>query len=141
MLFKQFSEHIMNKNDYIKTSVYNLVGLKDMKMKFFLFLIFFLILNKISSQSNTRTKVLMKSEKQLIDKLLQKYDKNMRPSDTVEIKFSLYLNQIVTLIEQEQIFVINVFLDHEWLDERLKWDSTQHNNVTLLRISSDLLWT
>lgn len=83
----------------------------------------------------------MKSEKQLIDKLLQKYDKNMRPSDTVEIKFSLYLNQIVTLIEQEQIFVINVFLDHEWLDERLKWDPTQHFNVSLLRISSDLLWT
>ena len=80
-------------------------------MKFFSFIISFIILNKISSQSITKTKVLMKSEKQLIDKLLQKYDKNMRPSDTVEIKFSLYLNQIVTLIEQEQIhhLILNSF--------------------------------
>lgn len=89
----------------------------------------------------SNSKRIMKTEKGLINKILRNYDKFSRPADTVEIKFSLYLNQIVTLIEQDQIFVINVFLDHEWLDERLKWNPAEYCNISLLRINSELLWT
>jgi hypothetical protein len=84
---------------------------------------------------------LVEEEKMLIDSLLKDYDKKMRPADTVQIKFSLYLNQIITLIEQEQILVLNVFLDHEWKDNRLSWLPEKHQNISLLRISNDLLWT
>ena len=52
--------------------------------------------------------------------MFNNYNKKVRPADTVEIKFSLYLNQIITLMEQEQIIVLNVFLDHEWID-RIKY--------------------
>jgi len=48
----------------------------------------------------------------------ENYKKSVRPSDTVEIKFSLYLNQIITLIEQEQLIVLSVYLDHEWVDRK-----------------------
>ena len=56
------------------------------------------------------------------------------------IKFALNLNQIVTFMEKEQVLVLNVFLDHEWKDERLKWDPEKYENITLLRIDSSLLW-
>ena len=59
---------------------------------------------------------LVEAESRLLKKLFQTYDQFLRPADTVEIKFSLYLNQIITLIEREQIIVLNAFLDHEWID-------------------------
>lgn len=83
----------------------------------------------------------VENEKKLLDKIFQNYDKKLKPANTVEIKFSLNLNQIITLIEQEQIIVINAFLDHQWHDERLQWNPLEHNNISLLRISSDLIWS
>ncbi len=87
-----------------------------------------------------RTKI-VESEERLTRMLFKNYNQHLRPADTVEIKFSLYLNQIITLIEQEQIIVLNVFLDHEWSDNRLMWDPEEFSNISLLRISSRLLWT
>lgn len=80
------------------------------------------------------------SELNLFRHLLKNYDKEMKPSSSVEIRFALNLNQIVTLIEREQILVVNVFLDHEWIDKRLKWNPSEFNNITLLRINSEKLW-
>jgi hypothetical protein len=69
----------------------------------------------IKTTAYNRT-VIVEAEAKLVKKIFENYNKRLRPSDTVEIKFSLYLNQIITLIEQEQIIVLNVFLDHEWID-------------------------
>jgi methanogenic corrinoid protein MtbC1 len=107
-------------------------------MNIFLIFTIFIILNK---KINANKRDLINVEKHLTEKLLEKYDKKTRPSDTSIIKFSLYLNQIIDLMEQEQIFVINVFLDHEWKDERLKWNATEYENISLIRISNELLWT
>ena len=79
-------------------------------------------------------------ERKLINFLLKNYDKNIRPTYSLEIKFSLHLNQIITLLEQEQTIVLNAFLDHEWIDPRLSWNPKNHGNITLLRINSELLW-
>ena len=108
-------------------------------LKLMTLICFLLNINSIKSKYN-ETRI-VKSEKELINKLFKDYNKRLRPSDTVEIKFSLYLNQIITLIEQEQIIVLNVFLDHEWNDLRLTWDPNEYSNITLLRIDSDQLWT
>jgi nicotinic acetylcholine receptor, invertebrate len=80
-------------------------------------------------------------EQALINKLFHSYNKKLKPAGTVEIKFALNLNQIVNLIEKEQIIILNVFLDHEWIDNRLKWNPAEHNNITLLRISCEQVWT
>lgn len=90
--------------------------------------------------ANKKKNLLVQKEKSLFKTLLTDYDKKIRPSDSVEVKFALNLNQIITLIEQDQIIVLNVFLDHEWKDERLCWNPVDYNNISLLRISSDLLW-
>ena len=52
----------------------------------------------------------------------------------------MYLNRIITIIEKEQILVVNVFLDHEWVDSRLKWNPIEYNNISLLRVLGDLMW-
>ncbi len=62
--------------------------------------------------------ILVDSETRLVKNKFENYKKSVRPSDTVEIKFSLYLNQIITLIEQEQLIVLSVYLDHEWVDRK-----------------------
>ena len=80
-------------------------------------------------------------EQKLLNKLFKNYNKKLKPSGTVEIKFALNLNQIINLVEKDQIVILNVFLDHEWIDNRLRWDPAEFNNITLLRISSDLVWT
>ena len=95
----------------------------------------------ISSHSLQTDHYLVDSERDLLDKLFKNYDKKLKPSNSVEIKFSLNLNQIIFLIEQEQIIVLNVYIDHEWIDERLKWNPSDYNDITMLRISSDLIWS
>ncbi len=80
-------------------------------------------------------------EQELLNKLFKNYNKKLKPSGTVEVKFAVNLNQIVNLIEKDQIIVLNVFLDHEWTDNRLKWNPDEHNNISILRVSSDLVWT
>ena len=80
-------------------------------------------------------------EQALINKLFKNYNKKLKPTGTVEVKFALNLNQIVNLIEKEQIIILNVFLDHEWIDNRLRWNPDEHNNITLLRINCEQVWT
>lgn len=62
-----------------------------------------------------------KEEQQLIEKLLKNYNKKLRPPGATQVKFALNLNQLITLIEKDQIIVINAFIDHEWVDKRLIW--------------------
>ena len=76
----------------------------------------------------------------LIRNLLQNYNKKLRPSDTVDIKLALNLNYIVDVIQREQILVLNVYLDQEWVDHRLKWNMFQHRNLKYVRMNSELLW-
>lgn len=87
-----------------------------MKLKIILIVtfIFKLLINNTNTSYN-KTEI-VESEARLLKNLFNNYNRKVRPADTVEIKFSLYLNQIITLMEQEQIIVLNVFLDHEWID-------------------------
>lgn len=113
-------------------------------MKILLFLLIFtLVPYFINSFDDTliNKKLQLQTEQSLIKKLLINYDKKHRPSDRTEIELSVYLNQIVSLIEQEQTLILNVFVDHEWIDGRLKWEPSKFNNITLIRIKSELLWT
>lgn len=80
-------------------------------------------------------------EQELIWKLLKNYSKKQKPSGTVNIKFALNLNQVVNVRAKDQIFTLNVFVDHEWVDNRLTWDPAENGNISVLRISSELLWT
>lgn len=94
-----------------------------------------------NTKFNNETIAAVDVEQALIDKLFKNYNKKLRPAGTVEVKFSLNLNQIINLIEKDQIIILNVFIDHEWIDNRLKWDPAEYGNISILRISSDQIWT
>ena len=83
----------------------------------------------------------IESESKLVEILFKNYTKTIRPSDQVEIKFSFYLNSIITLVEKEQLIVLNVFVDHEWTDPRLVWNPDKHSHMKLLRIKCTNIWT
>lgn len=115
-------------------------------------LIVFVLLSHYDAKSNDETQYglneykrnfneLKSTEQRLIEKLLKNYNKKFRPPGTIEVKFAVNLNQIVNLIEKDQIIVINAFVDHEWRDQRLVWDPLEHDNLTMIRISGDQLWT
>ena len=60
-------------------------------------------------------------EQALISKLLKNYSKKQKPTGTTEVKFALNLNQIIAVKAKDQVFMLNAFLDHEWVDSRLSW--------------------
>lgn len=81
------------------------------------------------------------TEQLLIERLFKNYNKKSRPNGTVQIKFALNLNQIVNLNQKDQIIVLNAFIDHEWIDDRLAWDPAMFDNISIIRVSGDQLWT
>jgi hypothetical protein len=103
-----------------------------------IFLFVQLVLKAVMIYCETKDRVDI--EDALLSKLFKNYTKTMRPSSTVKVKFALQLNQIVNVIEKDQIVELNTFIDHEWIDERLKWDPTQYDNIDLLRINIEMLW-
>ncbi len=103
-------------------------------------IIWIFLLSFYQENVNGLTGFYRKTESNLVKHLLRNYSKDTKPSYSVEVKFALNLNQIVTLIEREQILVINVYLDHEWFDQRLKWNPSEFDNISLIRINSERIW-
>jgi hypothetical protein len=97
------------------------MNLKNRKTLLLFFKLFFVIIikNNIVCDINFNHKVYY--EQKLIDKLLPSYNNKLRPSGTVQVKFSFNINQIIDIVEKDQIMVINAFVDHKWIDERLAW--------------------
>lgn len=89
--------------------------------KSILLLTFFYLLNNIFLCESVNELTEEEKEQALIRKILKNYSKKQKPSGTVSIKFALNLNQIVNIKAKDQVFMLNVFLDHEWVDDRLSW--------------------
>ncbi len=74
---------------------------------------FFILLNNwISLHQLVKCEInnnAVEKEQILTSKLLANYNKRLRPSRTVQVKFALNLNQIIKLVEKDQIFMLNVF--------------------------------
>jgi hypothetical protein len=68
-------------------------------------------------------------EQKLIDKLLTNYNNKLMPSGNIEIKIAFNLIQLIQIIERDQIMLINAFVDHKWIDERLKWGLKHYLSV------------
>ncbi|KAI0214555.1 Neuronal acetylcholine receptor subunit alpha-4 [Lamellibrachia satsuma] len=83
-------------------------------------------------------------EQRLIRKLMRGYDSSARPvfnaSQNVAVNFGLTLIQIIDMDERNQVIVTNVWLEHEWLDERLTWDPLDYNGLIVLRLPANKLW-
>ena len=80
----------------------------------------------------------------LISRLMKNYDPASRPvfngSKSVDVKFSLVFIQICDMDEINQILTSNVWLELEWIDERLVWNRSDYNNLDKIRIPCNRLW-
>ncbi|XP_054152689.1 neuronal acetylcholine receptor subunit alpha-10-like [Oppia nitens] len=83
-------------------------------------------------------------ERRLLDYLMTNYDNTIRPvlnaSDPVIIRLGITLTQIFDLDEKNQVLTTNVWLDQEWIDEFLAWNSSSFGGLTKIRIPCEKIW-
>jgi len=83
-------------------------------------------------------------ERRLINDLLEKYNDLERPvfneSDALTLKFGLTLQQIIDVDEKNQILTTNIWLNLEWTDVNLKWNTSEYGNVEDIRIPPHKIW-
>uniref|UniRef100_A0A3Q2W408 Cholinergic receptor nicotinic alpha 2 subunit n=1 Tax=Haplochromis burtoni TaxID=8153 RepID=A0A3Q2W408_HAPBU len=85
---------------------------------------------------------LLKDE--LFRSLFRGYSKWTRPAknvtDVVIVKFGLSIAQLIDVDEKNQMMTTNVWLKQEWTDYKLRWSPSDFNNVTSIRVPSELIW-
>ncbi|XP_074650363.1 neuronal acetylcholine receptor subunit alpha-10-like [Tubulanus polymorphus] len=83
-------------------------------------------------------------EQRLMSMLFRNYEPASRPvynaSSTVLIKFGITMTQISDMDEVNQVLTTNVWLEQEWIDERLKWDPADYNGLRVLRVPCNKIW-
>ncbi|KAK7116822.1 hypothetical protein V1264_002435 [Littorina saxatilis] len=83
-------------------------------------------------------------EQRLYRRLRVNYDPHTRPvynaSHPVVVKIGITLTQIFDLDEKNQVLTTNVWLDHEWTDEKMRWDPEEYNGLKVLRIPCKHIW-
>ncbi|XP_007524482.1 neuronal acetylcholine receptor subunit alpha-4 [Erinaceus europaeus] len=84
------------------------------------------------------------AEERLLRKLFSGYNKWSRPvaniSDVVLVHFGLSIAQLIDVDEKNQMMTTNVWVKQEWHDYKLRWDPADYENVTSIRIPSELIW-
>ncbi|RXN29336.1 neuronal acetylcholine receptor subunit alpha-2-like protein [Labeo rohita] len=84
------------------------------------------------------------AEDKLFKKLFMGYNKWSRPvrniSDVVIIKFGLSIAQLIDVDEKNQMMTTNVWLKQEWNDYKLRWNPSEFDNVTSIRVPSEMIW-
>ncbi|KAL6477645.1 hypothetical protein MHYP_G00134800 [Metynnis hypsauchen] len=84
------------------------------------------------------------AEDQLFKKLFIGYNKWSRPvrniTDVVIVKFGLSIAQLIDVDEKNQMMTTNVWLKQEWNDYKLRWKPSDFDNVTSIRVPSELIW-
>uniref|UniRef100_A0A4W3GYK5 Cholinergic receptor, nicotinic, alpha 4b n=1 Tax=Callorhinchus milii TaxID=7868 RepID=A0A4W3GYK5_CALMI len=84
------------------------------------------------------------AEERLLKDLFVGYNRWSRPvantSDAVLVLFGLSIAQLVDVDEKNQMMTTNVWVKQEWNDFKLRWDPLEFENVTSIRIPSELIW-
>lgn len=87
---------------------------------------------------------LASEETQLIKHLFSNYDKMSRPvksiKDIIEVRLKLTLTNLISLKEKEETMTTNVWLQLEWDDFRLTWNSSEYGGIKILRIPHYMVW-
>uniref|UniRef100_A0A8C7ZAJ8 Cholinergic receptor, nicotinic, alpha 4b n=1 Tax=Oryzias sinensis TaxID=183150 RepID=A0A8C7ZAJ8_9TELE len=103
--------------------------------------------SRISSffpQSKNILNTLIGDSKLPLYNLFARYNKLSRPvqntSDTVLVHFGLSIAQLIDVDEKNQMMTTNVWLKQEWNDYKLRWNPEDYENVTSIRIPSEIIW-
>nr|XP_006116805.1 neuronal acetylcholine receptor subunit alpha-2 [Pelodiscus sinensis] len=100
----------------------------------------FILLPSVSIQDRTHTH----AEERLFKYLFTSYNRWSRPvsniSDVVIIRFGLSIAQLIDVDEKNQMMTTNVWLKQEWSDYKLRWNPADFDNVTSIRVPSEMIW-
>uniref|UniRef100_H3A283 Cholinergic receptor nicotinic alpha 2 subunit n=2 Tax=Latimeria chalumnae TaxID=7897 RepID=H3A283_LATCH len=84
------------------------------------------------------------AEERLFNSLFTAYNRLSRPvsniSDVVIVKFGLSIAQLIDVDEKNQMMTTNVWLNQEWNDYKLRWNPADYDNVTSIRVPSEIIW-
>ncbi|XP_029452071.1 neuronal acetylcholine receptor subunit alpha-2 isoform X2 [Rhinatrema bivittatum] len=84
------------------------------------------------------------AEEHLFRHLFSDYNRWSRPvpntSDIVIVKFGLSIAQLIDVDEKNQMMTTNVWLKQEWEDYKLRWNPADYDNVTSIRVPSEMIW-
>uniref|UniRef100_A0A3Q2WMQ4 Cholinergic receptor, nicotinic, alpha 4b n=1 Tax=Haplochromis burtoni TaxID=8153 RepID=A0A3Q2WMQ4_HAPBU len=84
------------------------------------------------------------AEERLLQNLFANYNKLSRPvrntTDTVLVHFGLSIAQLIDVDEKNQMMTTNVWVKQEWNDYKLRWNPEDYENVTSIRIPSEIIW-
>ncbi|KAL4228146.1 Neuronal acetylcholine receptor subunit [Mactra antiquata] len=87
------------------------------------------------------------NEQRLHHQIMQEkqYNKLVPPpappnAKVLTVKLGVRLSQILEVSEKNQIVTTKIWLKHEWLDMRLKWDPNDYGGLLYTNIPSDDLW-
>ncbi|XP_028824768.1 neuronal acetylcholine receptor subunit alpha-2-like isoform X1 [Denticeps clupeoides] len=84
------------------------------------------------------------AEERLLKTLFASYNKFSRPvaniSEVVLVHFGLSIAQLIDVDEKNQMMTTNVWVKQEWNDYKLRWNPDEYENVTSIRIPSEIIW-
>ncbi|KAL3865574.1 hypothetical protein ACJMK2_042949 [Sinanodonta woodiana] len=96
------------------------------------------------NRTNTRRSKSSTDEQRLYRYLMKNYDRNTRPvynaSQAVNVSVGISLTQIFDVDERNQVITTNIWLDQEWMDEKLIWDPQEYSGLSVLRIPCMSIW-
>ncbi|GCC18180.1 hypothetical protein chiPu_0017837 [Chiloscyllium punctatum] len=83
-------------------------------------------------------------EEKLLNVLFNNYDARIRPArfygDVIDVTLKLTLTNLISLKEKEETLTTNVWIEIQWTDYRLSWNSSDYAGIELVRIPSRMVW-
>ncbi|XP_028650842.1 acetylcholine receptor subunit delta [Erpetoichthys calabaricus] len=85
-------------------------------------------------------------EERLINHLFKEraYNKEVRPVESqeqaVDVFLGLTLSNLISLKEVDETLTTNVWVEHGWNDTRLSWNTSEFDDITILRLPSSMVW-
>nr|QQL95705.1 acetylcholine receptor gamma-like subunit [Pristella maxillaris]QQL95706.1 acetylcholine receptor gamma-like subunit [Pristella maxillaris] len=83
-------------------------------------------------------------ESKLIADKFKNYNKNIRPArhteDKVEVQVKLTLTNLISLNEKEETLTTNVWIEIQWNDYRLAWNTSEYHDIDLIRVPYNTVW-
>ncbi|XP_063446518.1 neuronal acetylcholine receptor subunit alpha-2-like [Mytilus trossulus] len=114
-------------------------------IKFVIGILFLLSLKDLTAALDNNT--FASTEKQLIKALLDRYAQFgrigrpvMKTDESIDVEFGMSLIQILDVDEKNQVLETNVWLTFSWTDALLVWNASEHDDINIIRVPSDLIW-
>lgn len=129
----------MNKKLLLRLSLFNGAETKNGQIIKMLCLIF--VMNNCLFMCDCGTlPVSQLAEQTVISRLLNGYNKNIRPSEPVSVDMTASIKELISIDKKQQIMTWSLFLSQTWYDDRLSWIPNSSNNIEVFMLPIKSFW-